>query len=219
MAQDAPRPRPWEVGVDALSLLKKNHFPAYSLFISRTIGDKGFALRSRIGIEGSSFKDLTTTPLLPYPYPNDEQKMNFFGTVGIQQNLWVMPHPIKLATFYTGADLGLGIEKLYQQELTYFVSSYWYFERTYTTTNYMIAPFIGYSQNFMKNFKVRIEMAAVLLIKNFDLSGRGYSFKELDSTRPFTPVPQENYSRDYGKHRALAYQINPINQIIFSYSY
>ncbi|HSJ68304.1 MAG TPA: hypothetical protein VK921_11535 [Anditalea sp.] len=219
-AQEVPiKPQRWEVGVDAISLFNKNHYPAYSIFMARKLGENGFALRSRIGVEGSSFEDLLVVlPNSPFTRPNKNQKRNFFGSLGLQHNLWFKGN---LSYFYTGADIGIKIDQESVQKLDYLDNfNDYYFENKRTFTDYMVSPFFGYSHHLKKNFSLRIEMAANLTITNFKLRGNGWYLPRFDQSTPFIPPIIENRNTyEIGDHRTIDYRFNPINQIIISYHF
>lgn len=219
-AQEVPiKPQRWEVGVDALSLFNKNHYPAYSIFVARKVGENGFALRSRVGIEGSSFEDLLTMPpLLLFTRPNNLRKTNFFGSLGLQHKLWFKGN---LSYFYTGLDIGIGLNQEYSQKLEYMDNfNDYYLERKYTATSYMLSPLFGYSHHLNKNFSLRIEMAANLIVTNHRSRGNGWYLPRFDQSTPFIPPIIENRNTyEIGDYRTIDYRLNPINQIIVSYHF
>lgn len=216
--EDPTKPQRWDVGVDALSLFDKNNYPAYSIFLARKLGESGFALRSRVGIEGSSFENLTTVPFtLPYPRPNNNQKIGFFTSLGIQKNLWQNFR----SNFYTGVDIGYGLNQEFSQTLES-VDNFneLYFERKITLTNYVLSQFLGYSHSLNKNITLRIEMAANLIIKEVKVRGNGWYIPRYDQSEPFFPPIHETISaNEYGDSRSFNYKLNPLNQIILSYNF
>jgi len=220
LAQEVPKPQRWELGVDALSLFDKNHYPAYSIFVARKLGENGLAFRSRVGIEGSSFENLTTVPFtLPYPRPNNNQKIGFFTTLGIQKNLWQNLRSNN--HFYTGVDIGYGLNQEFSQTLESVDNFYeLYFERKITLTDYVLSPFLGYSHSLNKNITLRIEMAANFIIKEVKVRGNGWYIPRYDQSEPFFPPIHETISaNEYGDSRSVSYRLNPLNQIILSYNF
>lgn len=222
LAQEVTKPQRWELGVDVLSLFNKNHYPAYSIFVARKLGENGLALRSRVGIEGSSFENLSVVPpRTPFPRPDNYQKRNYFASMGIQKALWINSKPKNQSYFYSGVDIAIKLNQEFSQKLEqveYFTD--FYFERKLTFRDYIVAPFLGYSYHLHKNFSVRTEIAFNLIITDFKVRGNGWYMPYYDQSVPFIPPINENPSAyEFGNSRTIDYRLSPLNQIILSYNF
>lgn len=77
------KPPKWELGTDLLFLFHKSQLPDYSLFATRKLGEKGYALRSRVGFDLYSFR-----PNQPQRRQiQDEQRYNYMLMIGIENEL------------------------------------------------------------------------------------------------------------------------------------
>jgi hypothetical protein len=104
---ESPKPSRWEVGVDLLTLIDKNNFPAYSLFGRYNLApdaQKSTYLRLRIGYQYETLIDSTVMARLDI----NRSVHSPFLLAGIQRDLKTFNN----SRFYLGADF------YYQKSIT-----------------------------------------------------------------------------------------------------
>jgi len=217
-AQEVPtKPQRWEVGVDALSLINKNHYPAYSIFVARKLGENGWAFRGRIG--GNFNSRSNPYELLMH---NLVRERDLFLLVGFQKSLVTNTK----SDIYLGSDIAymksrITTEKfIHGPENDIFVDLY--FDDSKITKNRLsLAPFIGYSKSLGPKITLRYEMALIIGKEIYEENGTGYLINDFDSIRQ--RIASDNLGTpsytNFNKLRFDFLSLNPFSQLLLTYKF
>lgn len=220
-AQETKSPGRWEIGVDALSLIDKNEYPAISVFVLKEIGKNGIAIRSRLGYSRSSFQNLTAIPG-QFPTPDDKISSELFVLLGIQKEIIKNLGIGNDSKLYLGFDFAVLLKEEFHKKFYGEFLSFYYDESKYSNKKYTISPFIGVSKQIGKHFSVRVEMAFLFQRNNFNYSSESFILDDYDFTKPFDALLfkiNDPSSIGYGENQTNSIITSPINQFILSYRF
>jgi hypothetical protein len=201
----------WEVGLDLFSLIDKNEYPTYSIFLKRDINDT-WAARARLGGQGHQYINKTALPG-GYPNPYDHQSMDIFSSFGIERSLFR-----ERTDFYVGVDFGFGYSSFGSQTLEGVGDPYTYMEVKNRGWSYQVSPFAGYALPLFHRFTLRAEVAFVATYERHNMETDIHMVNYTDRypfSRPHTP-PQTFIRR---KFETFNYALMPFNQVLLTYKF
>lgn len=205
---DPPKPSRWEVGVDLLTLIDKNNFPAYSMFGRYNLtpnAARSTYLRMRIGFQYETFLDsaqLTHTAITHYNFSHSSYSP--FLMVGLQRDIKTLMN----TSFYYGADLyyqGSILKKEWGPNTRQIGDSMIKFE------NFGSNILFGFSQKIGTNFKISLESSINIYLRKFHLIDEIW-FQDEEGIETGGKIGN-NFSKK------ITTNILPFSQIIFSYNF
>jgi len=153
------KPQKWEFGTDLLFLFDKNQLPDYSFFATRKIGDKGYALRSRLGFDMNFVKPVAVADT---PFFADSQFYNYLILAGLEKELSKITLS-KGTKLYWAVDLAFSQYLQDYQTKTYQEhSGMMFLTRKIRDNTYSFAGAIGVKQSITPSISIRLESALSL---------------------------------------------------------
>lgn len=212
LAQSENPPK-WELGTDLLFLFDKNQLPDYSLFATRKLGDKGYALRSRIGfsMEWSRPQSNPDTVVI-----NDGQSYNYLVMIGLEREF----SKLKLSkgtSFYWALDAGFSQNIQTNQGKIVPTSEFLVQESSANT--YAAVASVGIKQSITPSLTIRLETS---LSNNFTVQKTESFVAQINSNSPSDKKSLvKDTKRDPDIHTRYVSQsnflrINPFSQLLLT---
>jgi hypothetical protein len=201
----------WEVGLDLFSLIDKNEYPAYSIFMKRDINDT-WAARARVGGQSNTYKNKSAFPG-GYPAPYDSQSANIFSSIGIERSLLS-----ERTDLYVGVDFGFGYHSHGSQTLVGSDNFYTYTDVKGSGQVYQISPFAGYSLPLFHRLTLRVEVAFVAAYERNKMETEIHLVNYTDR-HPFSPPHTRPQTIRMLKNEAFNYNLVPFNQVLLTYKF
>lgn len=215
LAQSENPPK-WEIGTDLLFLFDKNQLPDYSLFATRKLGDKGYALRSRVGFDMTFVYPRTVSDS---PFYSNGQRYNYLAMAGLEKEFSKL-NPTKGTKVYWAVDFAFSQSiqnnqaKAFQQGLdTVFVV------QKSRDNIYAIAGSIGVKQTITPSISIRLESSL-----SFNLASHRSEYFDLflDSNSPTdrkdlisqTKSNPDSYTEYIGQSEGI--RIVPFSQLLLT---
>lgn len=224
LAQDQDKVPQWEIGLDALSLVEKNNYPAFSVFASRKMGEKGYALRSLLGWESSLYSNTGSSPGT-YPLLDEKNLHGIFLLGGLEKEILEALTSGGKDHVLVGLDLFYNWEKTATEELKPFVQDeeghllYSYYNRSITVKTIGVSPFIGYKRYFSKRLSIRLETALSFRKEASDITGEAWTISDFSIFEPFNPPTEGIPGKEYGGNTTYRFQLIPFNQFNISFNF
>ncbi len=208
------KPQKWEVGADLLSLFDKNQLPDYSIFASRKLGENGYSMRARFGIDAYTYQlGLPVARII-----NDEQRKDFSFMIGVEK---LLSDPKSKTKFYTAIDLAYAPYRTDKQ----FTGSensdnYGFYSEINRNRSYYINFSIGIRQSITTKLSLRLESALSYKHKAFDQTTY---WIELDPNNILPPknelmdmAENNNYKGSF-KYAENYLRLVPFSQFLITY--